>query len=437
MASRKPGKPRVLVISNTPWRSDNSFGNTYNAFFGGMDCEIANVYCRSGLPDSSAPIERAYRITERSLLANLRDSSNPSGELILERSAAAPTESVAFNAARKRRWQILFWARDLLWRLGRWESTKLEAFVDDFAPDILFLPVYYSNYICDLDLWAIEHCRVPVFSNISDDIYSLRRAEVSPLFWVDRFMKRAKIRRVVESCEALYVCSDVQKRDYQECFGISIKVLRKGFAFSDAPELNLDGPNRPLRLLYTGNAGVGRWKSLLDIAEAVSRINAREEGRLLFDIYTPTPLPKRVLGRFGRCLGTTLHGPVPYCEVERLQEGADVLVHVESFKRAGRLTVRQSLSTKIPDYLRRGGCILAYGPAEVASISYLAQSNAAVVVTTRDELGRGIEDILDDPDLVTSLRRRAYAFARENHDINRIQAMLAEDFRVALEAKER
>ena len=105
---------KILVVSNTPWRMDNSFGNTFNAFFSGMDdIEIANVYCRAGKPDASAPISRAFQITEKGLLDNLKNRLVPSGTEVLERDDSAPVESAAFNAARKMRCQILFWGRDL------------------------------------------------------------------------------------------------------------------------------------------------------------------------------------------------------------------------------------------------------------------------------------------------------------------------------------
>lgn len=423
---------RMLVVSNTPWRSDNSFGNTYNAFFKGMNCAIANIYCRSGLPDSNAPIDRAYRITERSLLGNRMDPEVPSGEIVEERSDAASVESAVFNAARKRRWQFLFWGRDLIWKLGHWKSSELEAFIDGFNPDIIFLPVYYSNYICNLDLWVIDHCKVPVFSNISDDIYTLKRAELSPLFWIDRFLKRRKIKRVVNSSVTLYVCSDIQRSDYLACFNPPIRILRKGFDFSGVDRCEKKTGICELSFLFTGNVGVGRWESLVDIAKVISEINSQRRKKLSFDIYTSTPLPKHAIAQFGKCVGTVLHEPVSYSEVSRLQDNADVLVHVESFKAKNRKTVRQSISTKIPDYLAKGGCILAYGPSDVASIAYLEQSNSALVATSLDDLRYKIERLSNDPSIIKPLSERAYAFARANHNKAGIQDMLMEDFRFAL-----
>lgn len=425
---------KILVISNTPWRMDNSFGNTFNAFFeGAQDFEIANIYCRAGEPDEYAPVSKAFQITEHSLIANLLNSHSPSGHVVTTRSASAPTESTAFNAARKRRWQLLFWARDLIWKIGRWESKELVEFVDTFDPDVLFLPVYYSNYLCDIDSWAIGHCDIPVFTHISDDIYSLRQINISPLFWIDRVMKRHKIKKVVNQSNCLYVISEIQRSDYQMAFSTPVKVIKKGFVFGE-DYLGWEGRPRPIKLLYAGNIGTGRWRSLADITSLVSSLNNKEI-RVTFDVYTPTPIDGQMKNAFEGKTGVSIHGPISAGEVVALQRAADVLIHVESFKTSEKLAVRQSLSTKIPDCLKLGKCILAYGPEDVASIDYLVQSNSAVVATDAQSLEVALCGLLDGSIDVKALGKRAFAFARANHNKIFVQSMLRNDFKAALNSE--
>lgn len=429
-------KLKILVVSNTPWRMDNSFGNTFNAYFGGMEeVEIANIYCRAGKPDASAPIARAFQITEASLIQNIKEPSAPSGREVFDREESAPIESVVFNAARKRRWQILFWGRDLIWKIGRWGSSELVEFVDSFDPDLLFLPVYYSNYLCDIDSWAIKHCEVPVFANISDDIYTLKQSRKSPLYWIDRLLKRRKIKKIADSCEVLYVISEVQQADYRSRFNTEVKVLRKGFDFRAIESPATASAHETLHILYTGNIGSGRWRSLGDVADAVSELN--DEGiRALFDVYTPTPLTSKMYAAFDGRRGVTICGPVSSAEVAKIQEDADVLVHVESFVKADKCAVRHSISTKIPDYLRRGKCILAYGPDDVASVEYLKRGNSALVAASREELRRTLTSLVDGDVDMGALGKRAYAFARANHNKANIQAMLLSDFHEALKKRQ-
>ena len=45
---------KILIVSNSPWRNENSFGNSFSNIFEGIpDLEIANVYCKYGTPKNN------------------------------------------------------------------------------------------------------------------------------------------------------------------------------------------------------------------------------------------------------------------------------------------------------------------------------------------------------------------------------------------------
>ena len=70
---------RILVISNTPWANDNSFGNSFSNIFEGIpDLQFANIYLRYGQPENHFDM-CFFQITERSLLQNLKNSKELSG----------------------------------------------------------------------------------------------------------------------------------------------------------------------------------------------------------------------------------------------------------------------------------------------------------------------------------------------------------------------
>ena len=78
--------------------------------------------------------------------------------------------------------------------------------------------------------------------------------------------------------------------------------------------------------------------------------------------------------------------------------------------------MRYSISTKIPEALAYGPCLLAYGPAEAASMEYLAQNRAAFVVTKQEDLEQSIVKLLTDQPLREETLRQARQLARKNHD---------------------
>jgi len=105
-------------------------------------------------------------------------------------------------------------------------------------------------------------------------------------------------------------------------------------------------------------------------------------------------------------------------EVRGIQLDANVLVHVESFDEASRLLTRLSLSTKIPQYLMAGRCVLAYGPAELASVRYVAETGAGPAVSTEDvdKLASELEKLISSPALRQAYAAGARRTALDRHD---------------------
>jgi hypothetical protein len=125
--------------------------------------------------------------------------------------------------------------------------------------------------------------------------------------------------------------------------------------------------------------------------------------------------------------GTALPQDIP-----GIQSDANVLVHVESFDAASRAYTRLSLSTKLPQYFMAGRCVVTVGPAEGASIRYVQQANAGLVVTENsvDALRRCLRLVVCDESVRCAYGESAYAFAIAHHDEARQQGR----FRMLLSA---
>lgn len=419
---------RILVLSNTPWSNENSFGNSFSNIFGGMDgIEIANIYCRYGEPNNDI-VKKHFQITEKSLLKNLKDHRYPSGKEIIEikqTDILDTSERKLFDHARKRRLQIFFWIRNIIWKIGRWDSLELKKFINDFNPDIIFQPIYYSTYINDISLFIKKFTNVPMVGYVSDDVYSLRQFSLSPLYWIDRFIVRSKVKRVISNCEHLYVISEIQKREYEKCFKKDCKILTKGADFKSFPVLKEEN-NKPLKLVYTGNIGDGRWKTLGLIGKALKSLNTMDNKAQLY-IYTMTPLTNKMHKSLSIEGSIFLMGGVPSSQVESIQKNADILVHVESFGLKERLQAHQSFSTKIVDYFYRKRCIFAVGPSDVASIDYLEKNDAALVSKDEVTIIKQLEQLIKDPLVITEYAEKAWNCGKKNHQINKIQEKLYEE----------
>ncbi len=422
---------RILVISSTPWNDANSFGNSYSNIFQGIeDLQFANIYCRPGDMDNSFDMI-GFQITESMLVKNLKNKSKPSGKIVHNRKSdgieRSKNEQQTFDKARTLRWQVLFWARDLIWKIGRWKSPELVNFIDDFKPDLIFQPIYFVGHMNDIAQFVKKHTGAKMLGYISDDCYTLRHFRLSPLYWIDRLWKRAKVKKTINMCDILYVISDIQKEEYEKIFKPECKVLTKCADFPPR-DFNLDANKGEIKIMYGGNIGTGRWKSLGLLASAVERL--KNEGfNVRFDIYSGTPRTSKMEKALNKENCCCLHEPVPYNEILELQNEADILVHAEGLDLKNRLAVHQSFSTKLVDFFQMGKCIFAIGTDDVASINHLVKYDAAVVAQNKDETYEKLKELLQNPQMIADYGEKAYICGKEKHSKKVMQEMLVGDLK--------
>lgn len=418
---------RILVISRSPWRLDNSFGNTYSSIFRGMkDVEIANIYLSDGTPEYEENVKAYYQISEKELVTSFRHFNNKMvGKRITisekSNSHESMTNPVYLNIGKKQRWPIMFIVRELLWKYGNINIKDMDNFVKSFKPDIIFLPYYYAVYVYRLALHIQRKFNLPMTGEAALDIYSMKQLSFDPLFWVNRLWIRNWIRKASSRSTKLYMISEKMRRDYEEYLNIPCKILYK------IPDFSRTAPsycktNKPVRFLFTGNIGSNRWKTLALLANMLKKKNY---GYL--DIYTASPITNTM--RKALCLEgySNIHAPVSQDQVKELQKNADVLVHAESFDLSNRLLVRYSISTKIMDYLCVGRTILAIGPNDIASIEYLKDNNAALIATNKQEIDNIISSLKQHSSKLIEYSKRGLYFAKtQMNDIEMKAALWAD-----------
>lgn len=410
---------RILILSNYPWKNDNSFGNTYSSIFKDLpDTEIAHIYLFDGRPDYVPNVTNYYQIRERDVMKSVFRTSMLVGEPVfidgignegekrsrIEKTPARYKRLLSFG--RRHHWQVLFWARELAWKFGRINYLGMMEFINDFKPDIFFLP--YSNvfYTNRLALYIKKHYDLPLVMEMAMDHYTLHRISWNPFFWFDRFAKRRLIRKLTGLSEMMFVISDKLKKEIEKELDIPCKVLYKTPDYNRAIQpYNI--PTGKVRFLFTGNILMNRWKSLAMLAEELKR---QKFGYL--DIYTASPITaaiKRALNIDGF---SEVHPPVCQSEVVTLQNEYDVLVHTEGFDKYNKSLVRCAISTKIMDYISVGRCILAIGPSDISSIEYLKDNDLALIASNKEELREIIVRIRKNVLVLLDYARRGLEFSR-------------------------
>lgn len=417
---------KILFISMSPIQKGVSIGNTFlNVFEDFPDVQFFSVYTKNGYPDSS--IERAFQITDKQLLKRLLHRTKTVGRTVPERDGQenAPAEDKMVTFARKKRYIPMFWAQSLLWLPPYWKSEALHTFLDEVQPDLLFTILSDSVPLNKL-IWHIQgYLQKPLVVYAWDNNYTLQLGLTSPLVFLNRCINRHYMRKTVQKAEQLYVISEIQKQDYEKAFGVSCKILTKSAGFSGEPPVKTQY-NSPLQLVFTGNIGTNRWKSLAIIAEALEQIN-QNGVRAQLRIYTATPLTAKMEKALKKGDSSFIMGSVPANEVPKIQEAADILVHVEALDLKNRLAVRQSFSTKLVDYFKAARPILAVGLREVASIDHLIRDDCALTGETVEEVRSALESVLENRGKLDELSKKAYACGKRNHNTVTMHQMLQTD----------
>ena len=417
---------KILFISMSPIQKGVSIGNTFlNVFEDFPDVQFFSVYTKNGYPDSS--IERAFQITDKQLLKRLLHRTKTVGRTVPERDGQenAPAEDKMVTFARKKRYIPMFWAQSLLWLPPYWKSEALHTFLDEVQPDLLFTILSDSVPLNKL-IWHIQgYLQKPLVVYAWDNNYTLQLGLTSPLVFLNRCINRHYMRKTVQKAEQLYVISEIQKQDYEKAFGVSCKILTKSADFSGEPPVKTQY-NSPLQLVFTGNIGTNRWKSLAIIAEALEQIN-QNGVRAQLRIYTATPLTAKMEKALKKGDSSFIMGSVPANEVPKIQEAADILVHVEALDLKNRLAVRQSFSTKLVDYFKAARPILAVGLREVASIDHLIRNDCALTGETVEEVRSALESVLENRGKLDELSKKAYACGKRNHNAELMHHMLQTD----------
>ncbi len=402
---------RLLVISHNVISESSGMGKTLLSYLHEFrDEEVYQLYIHSEVPVIRHVCRSYFRITDREALA----SRLPSGQGGYVFTDADIDEDRAFSRTDhgivgdiyqygRKRSPLIYLARDAMWKTSFWMNRKLRDWLDAIRPDVILLASGDYSLIYEIALKVREYCGCPLVTVCVDDYYLNYRDSDTFTGRMRHALFMRTVRKTVEHSEYLItICSDMA-RDYSRFFHKECRVL-----YTSAPDYGIKPEGN--RICYIGSLGIGRDRSLLEIGRIL-----KENENACVDVYS---LEKRdsVLANLTEANGICFHGPAKPEEIGKRMQESRLIVLIESFEKEYMRRIVYSVSTKIPETLKNGPCLFAYGPKESASMRYLNENHCAFTAMDRTELASVMHSALHDETERETVLANARRIAAENHD---------------------
>ena len=417
-------KRRILVVSISSWNTEVGM-NTWPALLEGHDPDcVAHICFRSNAPNNPA-CNHYFILSESRVIKSILNRKIKTGHEVLpgeetaELSGDLQAQKARYGRMKKRRNAVTLLGRELLWKLGKWKTKELDDFVTSFAPDVILYSMesyLYCNRICR---YVKKLTGAKSIGYFADDNFTYKQQKG---FFANlpRFFQRRSLKKLAKQTDAFFAITPKTKREADAFFGIDCKVLTK--PLHEVPEVNYPAPGRfPIRLLYTGNLGIGRDEALLQVFRAVQKIN-QTEPVFSFTVYSSTALSEKV-GSEMKTDFCSIHAAIPQSEVLQKQKEADLLLLLEATQGKYAKIARLSFSTKITDYFSAGKCIFAVGCSDIAPMEYLRENQCALIASNQSEIETQLRYIADHPQVLQEYAQNARNCALQNHEKAKVLAL--------------
>lgn len=310
-------------------------------------------------------------------------------------------------------------------------SPELEAWIDDFAPQVLYT-ILGSNGFMDLVELIRARFNLPLVVHIMDDWRTNSHAKglLAPF-------RKKKMRRqlghfmaVADHCMGI---SDAM------CAAYGAEYIRPFKTFHNGIETNtgstrptpVKNPGEPFQIFYGGAVlPFAQLQSIIDVCEATACLN--DQGMpVRFDIFCPPAMTDPHRKKLLTCDAVHLHPPLPRREdYLATLHNADLLLLPVNFSDETIKFIRYSMPTKVPEMMQSGVPVLVYGPTGVAQVDYACEHGWGYPVSERgvENVVIAIKKLMTEAPLRQQLTAKARQLAEDRHDIKTVRAQ----FRAAL-----
>ncbi len=299
-----------------------------------------------------------------------------------------------------------------------WRPLPQRAEIARFAPDLIVsVPTH------PVGLALTERCRgvAPLALYLMDDWLAFEPG-VRTVFDAHR-----RGRALLREASAWLSISPYLSASLRAFAGVErpTHVVHNAVAIDATPPDALAAPRTGrFRIAYAGSVWPMHWDAIAAVAQGTQRL--RDGGLdIEFVLYTDRFFWGRHADDWRRW-GVVDGGLVPYESLFSTLRECDLLLVASSFDPAQSHMSRSSLQTKVTDYMAVGRPILACGPADSASNTFLRAHDVAFFAEdlAPAAIDAALRACVDARAMGPAMARRAWDVARRDHEIFRVTERL-------------
>lgn len=375
--------------------------------------ELCQLYVYPSIPNIPA-CSSFYRVTDKDVLHAYWRFQVCGREIVCDETCCRifenqADEAIYRNPKNKKAARML--ARDMLWKWAHWYNADFRHWLDQQRPSCIFVTPGSAKFLYDIAAKIAGERKIPIVTYICDDDYFVKPGK-GLLEKVRLGLLRRKISGFLAGTSHLVTICREMETLYTEHFALKATTLMTGSTIS--PVVHASG-KEPRVITYFGNIRGGRHHSLADVGRVLDEINALHQTDFILKIYSMEK-NDQVLSAFSGISSVELGGFVAGEAYEQAFSETDFLIHVEGFDVKSIDRVKHSVSTKIADCLASGIPLIAYGPAQVASMGHLMRNQCAFVATGPEQLRDVLLCAFYDKEACCGIAAKARVTAQKYHN---------------------
>ena len=417
---------KILLVSHNALSLHNNNGKTLTSIFEDWDAEsIAQIYFNNEIPQA-VRFSRFFRVTDIDVLKGVFSFGcigggrcvtpvcGDSGQI--QYSSVRESALVRF-IRRNEAWKLVL--RDFLFGSGFWVTAELKRWFKSFQADSVFFVGGNSRFSFLVAEKLAAWNGVPLDIYITDD-YVLN---ADPQGWLARYLHR-KLRAVYRDAflQARHVF--VIGEDMASAF--SLEFDRKFIPIMNSVTIPSSlsvgsvarGKKDCIDFVYAGGLHLGRDESIVKFGTLLQDAGKAVGMDVRLTVYSLQRPSDEIERRFLEC-GVVFGGALGQDAIALRLANSDFVLHVESFEDRYRRLTKLSVSTKIPEYLVSGACLVAFGPSELASIRLVEKNSLGVTLSECDSVMKmkaKLISVIESRIVRDDFARRGYEYAKRHFD---------------------